>query len=95
LTLLQQGVPAGPILDMEGILKHPHTKHRKMVIEKDGYRGVGIPIKFSRTPGSIRKRPPTFGENDREVLRDAGFDEAEITRFVEAGVVLEQRRKAN
>lgn len=94
LTLLQQGVPAGPILDMEGILKHPHTKHRKMVIEKDGYRGVGIPIKFSRTPGSIRKRPPTFGENDREVLRDAGFDEAEITRFVEAGVVLEQRRKA-
>ena len=94
LTLLQQGVPAGPILDMEGILKHPHTKHRKMVIEKDGYRGVGIPIKFSRTPGSIRKRPPTFGENDREVLRHAGFDEAEITRFVEAGVVLEQRRKA-
>jgi len=94
LDLLKQGVPAGPILGMEGILNHPHTKHREMVIEKDGYRGVGIPIKFSRTPGTIRKRPPMFGENDRDVLRDAGFDEGEIDRFVEAGVVLEQRRKA-
>jgi len=79
---------------VEGLLKHPHTKHREMVIEKDGYRGVGIPIKFSRTPGTIRKRPPMFGENDRDVLRDAGFDETEIDRFVEAGVLLEQRRKA-
>jgi len=94
LDLLKQGVPAGPILGMEGILNHPHTKHRKMVIEKDGYRGVGIPIKFSRTPGTIRKRPPMFGEDDRDVLRAAGFDDGEIDRFVAAGVVLEQRRKA-
>jgi len=94
LDLLKHGVPAGPILDMEGILTHPHTEHRKMVVEKDGYRGFGIPIKFSRTPGAVRKRPPMFGENDRDVLKDAGFSEDEIARFVEAGVVLEQRRKA-
>jgi len=94
MTLLQQGVPAGPILDMAGILNHPHTKHRQMVVEKDGYRGVGVPIKFSRTPGTVRSRPPTFGENDRDVLQGAGFSDDEIARFVEAGVVLEQRRKA-
>ena len=94
LELLKYGVPAGPILDMKGILTHPHAKHRKMVVEKDGYKGVGIPIKFSRTPGTVRKRPPTFGENDRDVLKDAGFSEDEIARFIEAGVVLEQRRKA-
>lgn len=93
LDLLKQGVPAGPILDMEGILTHAHTKHREMVVEKDGYRGFGIPMKFSRTPGSVRLRPPTFGQHDRAVLHDAGFSDDEIARFIEAGVVLEQRRK--
>ena len=94
MSLLKQGVPAGPILDMAGILNHPHTKHRQMVVEKDGYRGVGVPIKFSRTPGTVRSRPPTFGQNDREVLEAAGFSGAEIDRFIQAGVVLEKRRKA-
>jgi crotonobetainyl-CoA:carnitine CoA-transferase CaiB-like acyl-CoA transferase len=30
----------------------------------------GIPIKFSGTPSSVRRAPPTLGEHSDEILRD-------------------------
>lgn len=94
LTLLDAGIPAGPILDMKGILTHPHAKHRKMVLEQGNYKGVGTAIKFSRTPASFRHLPPRFGEHSREVLQDAGFSAAEIDALVSGGIVPAERRKA-
>ena len=42
------------------------------------------------------KVPPTLapeiGEHSVEVLRDAGFDEAEIDRLLQAGVVVQAGR---
>ena len=49
-----------------------------MAIEKDGYRNWGIPIKFSRTPGSIKRRPPRFAEHTREMLIENGFSDDEV-----------------
>jgi formyl-CoA transferase len=93
-TLLASGIPAGPILDMEGILNLDHTRHREMVVEgAGGYRGTGIPIKFDRTPGAVRNPPPRFGENGREVLAKSGFSESEIEKLVDLGVLVEERRK--
>jgi len=59
-ALLKSGVPAAPVLTVPEILEHPHTRHRGMVLEKDGYRGVASPIKLSRTPAKLRKLPPGF-----------------------------------
>jgi len=39
-------------------LAHPHTRHRGMVLEQGDYKGVGSPIKLSRTPATLRKLPP-------------------------------------
>jgi len=39
----------------------PHTRHREMVVELDGYRGVASPIKMGRTPASYRLPPPKRG----------------------------------
>ena len=64
-----------------------------MVVEKDGYRGFGTPIKFSRTPGAIARTPPRFGAHGREVLRENGYSEAEIDALARAGALLEQRRR--
>lgn len=58
--LLQAGVPAAPVLTVPEVLSHPHTIHRGMVLEKDGYRGVASPIKLSRTPAQLRALPPGF-----------------------------------
>ena len=92
-SLLATGIPAGPILDMPGILTHPHTLHRDMVVEREGYRGTGVPLRFSRTPGEARSAPPVFGADGHSVLADAGYSAAEIDALQEAGIVLEERRK--
>lgn len=92
-SLLAAGIPAGPILDMPGILTHPHTVHREMVVERDGYRGTGVPVRFSRTPGKARTVPPVFGADSQAVLEEVGFSAQEIADLQDAGIVLRERRK--
>jgi crotonobetainyl-CoA:carnitine CoA-transferase CaiB-like acyl-CoA transferase len=66
-TLMAANVPAAPVLDVEAALSHPHTAHREMVvgIGKD-YRGLGAPVKLSRTPASYRHAPLTPGADFEE-----------------------------
>ena len=58
---------------------------REMAISRDWYRMSGIPIKFSRTPGSIRSTPPKFGVHGREVLAEIGYDADEIEALANDG----------
>ena len=90
--LLEGGVPAGPVLDTAQVMSSAQTKHRGMAAEFDWYRGTGIPIKFSRTPGSVRRAPPKFSAHAREILAEHGFSEDEIRRLADAGVLVEKRR---
>lgn len=52
--------------------------HREMVISRDGYRGAGIPVKLSRTPGTVRTIPHDQGEDTTTVLRELGYSDDEI-----------------
>ncbi|MCR9072831.1 MAG: CoA transferase [Alphaproteobacteria bacterium] len=92
--LLAAGLPVGPMRNTEEVMAHPHTIHRGMAAEKDGWKGWGIPIKFSRTPGEIKRRPPRFGEHGRELLEENGFSPEEIDGLIADGTVLEARRKS-
>jgi crotonobetainyl-CoA:carnitine CoA-transferase CaiB-like acyl-CoA transferase len=69
-------------------LEAPHTKFREMVVSIDNYKGTGIPIKLSRTPGSVRTAPRRLGQDSREVCRKAGLSEAQIDELIRAGVVI-------
>ena len=69
--LARSGVPAGPVNDVGQALSHPHTLHRDMLVELDGYQGTGIPVKLSRTPGRPSRRPPRLGEHNTEILGPA------------------------
>ncbi len=91
--LLAKGVPAGPVRDMAAVWNNDHTRHREMAAGHGEYRGWGLPIKFSRTPGKITRRPPRFGEHGREILKETGLGETEISSLIEAGVVVETRRR--
>ncbi len=77
-TLTEAGVPCGPIHDYRQVFDDPHTQAREMEVQIDGVRMLGIPVKLSGTPGAIRRTAPQVGEHTAEVLREAGFSDAEI-----------------
>jgi formyl-CoA transferase len=91
--LMQNGVPSGAVQEVPDVMEHPHTKHRNMVWEKDGYRNVGNPIKLSRTPPAVRSKPRKFGIDTREVLAERGFSAVEIDKLIAAGVALTEIRR--
>ncbi len=86
-SLTAAGVPAGPVRDVGRALSDPHTLHRNMRVSLDGYEGVGVPAKLSRTPGGVRLRPPRFAEHSAEVLRELNYSDARIDALVESGAL--------
>jgi formyl-CoA transferase len=91
-TLARAGLAVGPIHNTQQVVDHPHTHHRGMSIEQDWYKMSGTPIKFSRTPGSIRHLPPKYGEHSGELLREFGFQDDEITKLLADKTVLDTRQ---
>jgi formyl-CoA transferase len=93
LRLLRLGLPVGPVLAVDEALAAPHTEARAMVAELDGYRGLGTPIKLSRTPGGARRKPPRFAADSHEVLAAHGFDADAVAALEKDGVVVTERRR--
>ena len=81
-VLVEAGVPCGPIHDYRQVFEDPHTQAREMEVRlstrRRRRRALGIPVKLSDTPGSVRRAAPLLGEHTAEVLREAGFSDAEI-----------------
>jgi len=69
--LMACGVPAGPINTVPQALEQPHAAHRGMRVERSGYRGLGVPIRLSATPGRAGRAPPRFSEHTQQVLEQA------------------------
>jgi crotonobetainyl-CoA:carnitine CoA-transferase CaiB-like acyl-CoA transferase len=64
-------------------LEDPQTLARDMVVEVEhttlgAVKTIGLPVKFSATPGKVRHGAPLYGEHTLEVLREFGFEEHEI-----------------
>jgi crotonobetainyl-CoA:carnitine CoA-transferase CaiB-like acyl-CoA transferase len=88
-----KGVPCGPVYDMLQALDDPQTAARQMLVEVQHstlgpVKTLGLPVKFSSTPGKVRKGAPVYGEDTQNVLAQAGFSEQEITAFQQEGAVV-------
>jgi len=77
----------GPVNTLDDVAVDPQVRHRGMLVELEGHRMPGIPIKLSDTPGSLRTPPPRLGQHTDEVLRELGYDDAAIGRLRADGVV--------
>jgi len=86
------GIPAGPVHSIGEALTHPQTLARGMVIETQhtaagANRSIGCPVHLSETPAAVTRPAPLLGEHTRDVLKEHGYTDAEIDRFVADGVV--------
>ena len=91
-VLDEAGVPNGPINDMRDVYDDPQVAARGMMEEMEHpvagtTRHIGIPLKLSATPGSIRKPSPVLGQHTGEVLAEHGFGQDEVAQLRESGAV--------
>jgi formyl-CoA transferase/CoA:oxalate CoA-transferase len=87
-------LPVGPINTVGEVLEDPHIHAREMVQELTHpeygpLRYLGIPIKLSDTPGALQGPPPRFGEHNRGVLQELGYDELAIDALAASHVIAE------
>jgi crotonobetainyl-CoA:carnitine CoA-transferase CaiB-like acyl-CoA transferase len=92
-ALEEVGVPCGPVNDMLQALADPQTIAREMVVEVEHsslgkVKTVGLPIKFSATPGKVRSGAPLYGEHTGAILSAYGFDADEIAALQREGAVV-------
>ena len=73
VELLSEGdIPFTPVMSPEDLLDDPHLRavgffHTMRHPHEGEIRGLGIPVGFSRTPGTIRRPAPGLGEHDEEI----------------------------
>ena len=96
--LEKAGVPAGPVLSVQEMHAHPQTKARDMVPTVEHsvagtVQTLGLPVKFSATPGAIGSGAPTLGQHSRDVLAEAGYSPGEIDDLIKDGVVAQPSRQ--
>ncbi len=67
------GIPAGPVLHYDEVFTDPQILARDMVAETEHpqtgpFRTLGVTVKLSETPGSVRRPAPRLGEHTAEVF---------------------------
>ena len=94
LQLLKAGIAAGPFLDIQQALTHPQTAANNMYIDTPDYKGLGLPMRFFRTPGAIRMPPQPFAAQTDELLAEFGVSDADARALEECGALVRERRTA-
>lgn len=83
-------VPCGPVQTVGEALDHEQTCSVRMVVDvpsPDGgtMRALGAPVLFGGTSFIADRPAPRVGENTTEVLREFGFEVAEIDSLIQSG----------
>jgi crotonobetainyl-CoA:carnitine CoA-transferase CaiB-like acyl-CoA transferase len=86
------GVPAAPVQNLAEVAAHPQTQALGLLqplehARIEGLRLVALPLSVRGRRFEHSSAPPAFGEHSAELLREAGYDEAEIKRLRTLGVV--------
>ena len=86
-------IPCGPVNTIDIVAQDPQVLHRGMVRDMPhprlgSMKGVGTPLKLSRTPAGAFTPAPDLGEHTAQVLRELlGLGEEEVSALREEGVI--------
>ena len=76
-----------PILTIEEALVNEQVRARGMIAPGDGLSQFALPVKFSDFSFEIWRAAPERGEHSEEILREAGYLDAEIEALRNKGVI--------
>ena len=82
----------GKVQTFSEVLDDSLFREREMILELQGKTGekqpaIGVPVKLSATPGSVRSQAVDFGKSTAPILKELGYSEKEIKGFTEAEVI--------
>ena len=93
VRILTEGdIPCAPTQQLRSFMDHPAVLHHNMLVEYDHpeigkLKMIGLPLRFSETPGADPGPPPTLGQHTSEILRDAGYADTDIADLHRRGVI--------
>jgi len=90
--LVKADVCVGKVYDIPEMVADPQINHRRMIVDVEHptqgpVRQIGVAIKMSDTPGTIRSAAPMPNEHTEDVLKDLGMSAGEIADLRRKGVV--------
>jgi crotonobetainyl-CoA:carnitine CoA-transferase CaiB-like acyl-CoA transferase len=90
--LARRDVWCAPVQGFEDVVDDPQVEHNHWITTVEHPNGspvrvVGIPMRFSETPGTIRSGPPAVGRDTDAVLSEAGYGDDEIAELRRDGAV--------
>lgn len=92
MTLFRRAqIPATPIATLTDLLTDPHLAETGFWNEQQTDLGTmrfpGIPTRFSATPGAVGDPGPVLGGDSEQIMREAGFSDAEIMALQATGAL--------
>ncbi|MFU8856270.1 MAG: CaiB/BaiF CoA transferase family protein [Deferrisomatales bacterium] len=81
-----------PVLEVEELEDHPYWAARGLVERflapgAGEVRGLAAPVRLGETPARLRSPPPRLGEHTEDVLREAGYGDADLVRLRASGAL--------
>jgi crotonobetainyl-CoA:carnitine CoA-transferase CaiB-like acyl-CoA transferase len=82
----------GRVQTFTEVLDDPLFREREMFLdlqEKAGAKqpAIGVPVKLSDTPGSVRSPAVDFGASTTSILKELGYTQGQITEFAKKDVI--------
>jgi len=82
----------GKVQTFSEVLDDPLFREREMILELQGKNGkkqsaIGVPVKLSVTPGSIRSEAVDFGKSTAPILKELGYSQDQITELTKKDVI--------
>jgi crotonobetainyl-CoA:carnitine CoA-transferase CaiB-like acyl-CoA transferase len=91
-ALTAAGVPCGAVREVPDVLTDPQIAARRMIeavehVTAGMVKVLGVPLKLSDTPGSVRTAPPSLGQHTDRILSELGLGPDDILALRQALVV--------
>jgi crotonobetainyl-CoA:carnitine CoA-transferase CaiB-like acyl-CoA transferase len=81
------GVPAAPVQDIREVAADPQTEAVGILQRLGGFTTLGPAFSVDGERPEYASAPPAIGEHTEEVLREAGYSEAELEAMSAEGII--------